>query len=178
MGIRGSYTTSFALDAVKIPKKNLLGNEFEGFKVALETLNGGRVGIAAQALGIAEGAYELAKNYSKERVQFGKPISSLQAIQFKLADMAIKIEASKLITYKAAWMKDNKKTNALESAMAKTIASETATWVTREAIQVHGGYGFITEYEVERMYRDAKITEIYEGTNEIQKITIAKSLLK
>ncbi|MGA1846097.1 acyl-CoA dehydrogenase [Deferribacter abyssi] len=178
LGIRGSYTTAFALDNVKIPKENLLGKEGDGFKIAMETLNGGRIGIAAQALGIAEGAFERCISYVQERKQFGKPLAAFQAIQFKLADMATRIEASKLITYKAAWLKDMKKTNAIESAMAKMYASETATYVTKEAIQIHGGYGYICEYEVERMFRDAKITEIYEGTNEVQRIVISKMLLK
>ncbi|MDK2793195.1 MAG: butyryl-CoA dehydrogenase [Deferribacteres bacterium] len=178
LGIRGSYTTAFALDNVKVPKKNLLGKEGDGFKIAMETLNGGRIGIAAQALGIAEGAFDKALAYAQERKQFGKPLSAFQAIQFKIADMATKIEASKLITYKAAWLKDMKKTNAIESAMAKMYASETATFVTKEAIQIHGGYGYICEYEVERMFRDAKITEIYEGTNEVQRIVISKMLFK
>lgn len=178
MGIRGSYTTAFAFDNVKVPKENLLGEEFEGFKIAMETLNGGRIGIAAQALGIAEGAFERSVAYAQERKQFGKPISSFQAIQFKIADMAAQIEAAKLITYKAAWLKDMKKTNAIESAMAKMYASETATFVTKEALQIHGGYGYICEYEIERMFRDAKITEIYEGTNEVQRIVISKMLFK
>jgi len=178
MGIRGSYTTAVNLNNVKIPKKNLLGSEGDGFKIAMETLNGGRIGIAAQALGIAEGAFEKAKNYAMERKQFGKPIGSFQAIQFKLADMVTRIEAAKLITYKAAWLKDMKKTNAMESAMSKLYASEAASYVAAEAVQIHGGYGYITEYEVERMMRDAKITEIYEGTNEVQRITIAKMLMK
>jgi len=178
LGIRGSYTTSFALDNVKVAKENLLGKEGEGFKIALETLNGGRIGVAAQALGIAEGAFDRSRAYAKERKQFGKPLAAVQAIQFKLADMKLKIESAKLITYKAAWLKCQKMQHSVESAMAKTIASETATWVTKEAIQVHGGYGYICEYEVERMFRDAKITEIYEGTNEIQRIVIAKDVLK
>ncbi|AEI14092.1 Butyryl-CoA dehydrogenase [Flexistipes sinusarabici DSM 4947] len=178
MGIKGSYTTAVNLNNVKIPKENLLGSEGDGFKIAMETLNGGRIGIAAQALGIAEGAFEKAKNYAMERKQFGKPIGSFQAIQFKLADMMTRIEAAKLITYKAAWLKDMKKTNAIESAMSKLYASEAASYVTAEAVQIHGGYGYITEYEVERMMRDAKITEIYEGTNEVQRITIAKMLMK
>ena len=178
LGIKGSYTTAFALDDVRVPKENLLGCEFEGFTIAVETLNGGRIGVAAQALGIAEGAFDLSKNYSKERVQFGKPIAKLQSIQFKLAEMALRIEASKMLVHKAGWLKANGKSSALESAMAKTMASETATWVAKEAIQVHGGYGYICEYEVERMYRDAKITEIYEGTNEVQRLVIARLLLK
>ncbi|MEF3254114.1 MAG: acyl-CoA dehydrogenase [Deferribacterales bacterium] len=178
MGIRGSYTTAIGFNNVKIPVENLLGKEGDGFKIAMETLNGGRIGIAAQALGIAEGAFEKALEYSKERKQFGKPISELQAIQFKLADMATKIETAKLITYKAAWLKNMKKTNAMESAMCKMYASEAATYVTKEAVQIFGGYGYICEYEVERMYRDAKITEIYEGTNEVQRVVISKMLLK
>ena len=178
MGIRGTYTTAFALDDVRIPAENLLGEEGQGFKIAMDTLNGGRVGIAAQALGIAEGAFDLALAYSKERKQFGKTISSLQAIQFKLADMYSKIETSKLMTYKAAWMKDAKLEYSMESAMCKMLASEAATYVTKEAIQIFGGYGFIVDYEVERMYRDAKITEIYEGTNEVQRVVISKQLLR
>lgn len=177
LGIRGSYTTAFALDDVRVPVANLLGEEGQGFKVAMETLNGGRIGIASQALGIAEGAYELALAYAKERKQFGAPISKLQAIQFKLADMYLRIEASRLLVYKAAWMKDNKMNYAMDSAMCKLFAAETAMYVTKEAVQIHGGYGYIVEYEVERMYRDAKITEIYEGTSEVQRVVIAKALL-
>jgi butyryl-CoA dehydrogenase len=178
MGIRGSYTTAFALDGVRIPLDNLLGQEGEGFKIAMETLNGGRIGIAAQALGIAAGAFDRARDYARERHQFGQPIAALQAIQFKLADMATRIELSRLITYKAAWLKDQQKSFALESAMAKLSASETATFVTKEALQIHGGYGYVCEYEIERMYRDAKITEIYEGTSEVQRVVIARMLLK
>ena len=178
LGIRGSYTSAFAFDNVRIPKENLLGKEGDGFKIAMETLNGGRIGIAAQALGIAEGAFDKTVEYSGVRKQFGKPLSAFQAIQFKLADMATKIETSKLLVYKAAWLKDNNKTNAMESAMAKMYASETSTYVTNQALQIHGGYGYIKEYEIERMYRDAKITEIYEGTNEVQRIVVAKMLLK
>ena len=177
LGIRGSYTTAFALDNVRIPAENLLGQEGQGFKIAMDTLNGGRIGIASQALGIAEGAFERALAYSKERKQFGAPICDLQAIQFKLADMYARIETSKLMTYKAACLKDAKKSYTMESAMCKMLASEAATHVTREAIQIHGGYGFIVDYEVERMYRDAKITEIYEGTNEVQRVVISKMLL-
>lgn len=177
MGIRGSYTTAFALDNVRVPAENLLGNEGQGFKIAMDTLNGGRIGIASQALGIAEGAFELALAYSKVRKQFGAPICDLQAIQFKLADMYAKIETAKLMTYKAAWLKDAKKSYTMESALCKMLASEAATYVTKEAIQIHGGYGFICDYEVERMYRDAKITEIYEGTNEVQRVVVSKLLL-
>jgi len=177
MGIRGSYTTAFALDGVKVPVENLLGQEGQGFKIAMDTLNGGRIGIASQALGIAEGAFERALAYSKERKQFGHPISELQSIQFKLADMYARIETSKLVTYKAASLKDAKKNYTMESAMCKMLASEAATYVTKEAIQIHGGYGFTCDYEVERMFRDAKITEIYEGTNEVQRVVISKLLL-
>lgn len=178
MGIRGSYTTAFGLDGVRVPKENLLAEEGDGFKIAMETLNGGRIGIAAQALGIAEGAFERSIEYAQERKQFGKPIAAFQGVSFKLADMKARIEQSKLITYKAAWLKDEKKAYAMESAIAKMSASETATFVTKEAVQIHGGYGFICEYEVERMYRDAKITEIYEGTNEVQRVVISKMLMK
>ena len=177
MGIRGSYTTAFALDQVHIPAENLLGAEGQGFKIAMDTLNGGRIGIAAQALGIAEGAFERALAYSKLRKQFGAPICNLQAIQFKLADMHAKIETSKLMTYKAACLKDAGKSYAMESALCKMLASEAATFVTKEALQIHGGYGYICDYEVERMFRDAKITEIYEGTNEVQRVVISKLLL-
>jgi butyryl-CoA dehydrogenase len=143
----------------------------------METLNGGRIGVGAQALGIAEGAFERSLAYSKERQQFGHPISELQAIQFKLADMYARIETSKLAVYQAAWLKENKKPYSTESALCKLHASETAMFVTKEAVQIHGGYGYVTEYEVERMYRDAKITEIYEGTNEVQRLIISRALL-
>ncbi len=178
MGLRGSYTSAFALNNVKVPKENLLDGYGNGFKIAMELLNGGRISIAAQALGIAEGAFEMALEYSKERKQFGKPISSFQAIQFKLADMAMKIESARLLTYRAAWLKNEHKNFIIESAIAKTVASETANYVVKEAMQIFGGYGYITDYGIERYYRDAKITEIYEGTNEIQKLLIAKQLLK
>jgi butyryl-CoA dehydrogenase len=177
MGIRGTYTTAFALDNLRVPAENLLGKEGKGFNVAMDTLNGGRIGIASQALGIAEGAFERALAYSKERKQFDQYISEFQAIQFKLADMYARIETSKLMTYKAAWLKDNKMTYTMESAMCKMLASEAATYVTKEAMQILGGYGYICDYEVERMYRDAKITEIYEGTNEVQRVVISKLLL-
>ncbi len=178
MGIRGSVTTAFGLDGVRIPKENLLANEGDGFKIAMETLNAGRISVGAQALGIAGGALDLAIAYSKERKQFGKPIAAFQAVSMKLADMKVRVEQSKMLIYKASWLKENNKPYIMESAMAKLSASETATFVTKDAIQVHGGYGFICEYEVERMYRDAKITEIYEGTSEIQKIIIGKILLE
>lgn len=178
MGIRGSYTTAFGLDSVRVPKENLLGKEGDGFKIAMETLNAGRISIGAQALGIAEGALERSIDYTQERKQFGKPLSAFQAVSMKLAEMKVRIEQSKMLIYKAAWLKENNKPYIMESAMAKLSASETATFVTKDAIQVHGGYGFICEYEVERMYRDAKITEIYEGTSEIQRIIIGKMLIK
>jgi butyryl-CoA dehydrogenase len=177
LGIRGTYTTAFGLDNLRVPAENLLGKEGKGFNIAMDTLNGGRIGIAAQALGIAEGAFERALAYSKERKQFDRRISEFQAIQFKLADMYARIEASKLLTYKAAWLKENQMTYALDSALCKMVASETATYVTKEAIQIFGGYGYICDYEVERMFRDAKITEIYEGTNEVQRLVISKALL-
>ncbi len=177
LGIRGSYTTDFGLNDLHLPAEALLGDESQGFKIAMETLNGGRIGVAAQALGIAEGAFERALAYSKVRKQFGSPISEFQAIQFKLADMYARIETSKLLIYKAAWLKDNQRPFSTDSALAKLHASETATYVTKEAVQIHGGYGYITDYEVERMYRDAKITEIYEGTSEIQRLIISRALL-
>jgi butyryl-CoA dehydrogenase len=177
MGIRGSYTTAFALDNLRVPAENLLGSEGQGFKIAMDTLNGGRIGIASQALGIAEGALERALAHSKTRKQFGAPICELQAIQFKLADMYARIESARLMTYKAAWLKDAGKSYTMESALCKLLASEAATFVTKEAIQIHGGYGFICDYEVERMFRDAKITELYEGTSEVQRVVISKLLL-
>jgi len=177
LGIRGSSTTSFALDNLMVPKENLLGEEGKGFKIAMDTLNGGRIGVGAQALGIAEGAFERALAYSKERQQFGGPISELQAVKFKLADMHTRIETSRLIVYRAAWLKDQHRPFAAEAAMCKMYASEAAAFVTDEAIQIHGGYGYINDYEVERMYRDARITRIYEGTNEVQRLVIARALL-
>jgi alkylation response protein AidB-like acyl-CoA dehydrogenase len=178
LGIRGSDTHSLMFTDVKVPVQNRIGAEGFGFTFAMETLNGGRIGIAAQALGIASGAYELALAYSKERKAFGKPISQHQAIQFKLADMATQIEAARLLVYKAAWLKDEGKDYAQASAMAKLYASEVAMSVTIEAVQVHGGYGYVKEYHVERLMRDAKITQIYEGTSEIQRIVIARGILK
>jgi len=178
LGIRGSDTHSLLFTDVKIPVQNRIGAEGFGFTFAMETLNGGRIGIAAQALGIASGAYELALSYSKERKAFGKPISQHQAIQFKLADMATQIEAARLLVFKAAWLKDEGKEYAHASAMAKLYASEVAMSVTVEAVQVHGGYGYVKEYHVERLMRDAKITQIYEGTSEIQRIVISRGVLK
>lgn len=178
LGIRGSDTHSLMFTDVKVPVQNRIGAEGFGFTFAMETLNGGRIGIAAQALGIASGAYELALAYSKERKAFGKPISQHQAIQFKLADMATQIEAARLLVYKAAWLKDEGKDYGQASAMAKLYASEVAMSVTVEAVQVHGGYGYVKEYHVERLMRDAKITQIYEGTSEIQRIVISRGVLK
>lgn len=178
LGIRGSDTHSLMFTDVKVPVENRIGDEGFGFTFAMETLNGGRIGIAAQALGIASGAYELALAYSKERKAFGKPISQHQAIQFKLADMATQIEAARLLVYKAAWLKDQGLDYAHASAMAKLYASEVAMNVTVEAVQVHGGYGYVKEYHVERLMRDAKITQIYEGTSEIQRIVISRGILK
>lgn len=178
LGIRGSDTHSLMFTDVKVPVENRIGEEGFGFTFAMETLNGGRIGIAAQALGIASGAYELALAYSKERKAFGKPISKHQAIQFKLADMATQIEAARLLVYKAAWLKDIGEDYAQASAIAKLYASQIAMEVTIEAIQVHGGYGYVKEYHVERLMRDAKITQIYEGTSEIQKIVISRSILR
>jgi alkylation response protein AidB-like acyl-CoA dehydrogenase len=178
LGIRGSDTHSLLFTDVKVPAQNRIGAEGFGFTFAMETLNGGRIGIAAQALGIASGAYELALAYSKERKAFGKPISQHQAIQFKLADMATQIEAARLLVFKAAWLKDEGKDYAHASAMAKLYASEVAMSVTVEAVQVHGGYGYVKEYHVERLMRDAKITQIYEGTSEIQRIVISRGVLK
>jgi hypothetical protein len=178
LGIRGSDTHSLLFTDVKVPVQNRIGAEGFGFTFAMETLNGGRIGIAAQALGIASGAYELALAYSKERKAFGKPISQHQAIQFKLADMATQIEAARLLVFKAAWLKDEGKEYAHASAMAKLYASEVAMAVTVEAVQVHGGYGYVKEYHVERLMRDAKITQIYEGTSEIQRIVISRGVLK
>jgi alkylation response protein AidB-like acyl-CoA dehydrogenase len=178
LGIRASDTHTLMFQDVKVPKENRIGVDGFGFKIAMKTLEGGRIGIAAQALGIAQGAYELALAYSKERKAFGKEISKHQAIQFKLADMATEIEAARLLVYKAAWLKDQKKDYALASSMAKFFASEVAMKTTVEAVQIHGGYGFVKEYHVERLMRDAKITQIYEGTTEVQKIVISRTILK
>ena len=178
MGIRGSDTHSLMFNDVKVPKENRIGEDGFGFKFAMKTLEGGRIGIAAQALGIAAGAYELALEYSKQRKSFGKPISDHQAIAFKLADMATQIEAARLLVYKAAWLKDQGQPYTLAGSMAKLYASKVAMDVTVEAVQVHGGYGFVKEYHVERMMRDAKITQIYEGTSEIQQLVISREILK
>ena len=178
LGIRGSDTHSLLFNDVKVPKENRIGEDGFGFKFAMSTLSGGRIGIAAQALGIASGAYELSLEYSKQRKAFGKAISEHQAVAFKLADMATEIEAARLLCLKSAWLKDNKMNFDKESAMAKVFASEVAMKTTTEAVQIHGGYGFVKEYHVERLMRDAKITQIYEGTSEIQRIVISRSVLK
>ena len=177
LGIRASDTCSLLFNNVKVPKENRIGDDGFGFKFAMKTLEGGRIGIASQALGIASGAYELALQYSKEREAFGKPISKHQAIQFKLADMATTIEAARALVLRSAWQKDQGMSITESSAMAKLYASKVAMDVTVEAVQVHGGYGFVKEYHVERLMRDAKITQIYEGTSEIQKIVISRSVL-
>lgn len=177
LGIRGSDTHSLMFNDVKVPKENRIGDDGFGFSFAMKTLEGGRIGIAAQALGIAAGAYELALAYSKQRKSFGKPISDHQAISFKLADMATQIEAARMLVYKAAWLKDQGQSYTLAGSMAKLFASKVAMDVTVEAVQIHGGYGFVKEYHVERLMRDAKITQIYEGTSEIQKMVISRSIL-
>lgn len=178
MGIRGSDTHSLMFTDVKVPKANRIGEEGFGFTFAMTTLNGGRIGIASQALGIAAGAYELALKYAKERKAFGKTLSNHQAIQFKLAEMATKIDAARMLIHQAAWLKDQKRDFVKAAAMAKLYASEIAQEVTTEAVQIHGGYGYVKEYHVERLMRDAKITQIYEGTTEIQKMVISRELLR
>ena len=178
MGIRGSDTHSLMFTDVKVPKANRIGEDGFGFSFAMTTLNGGRIGIASQALGIASGSYELALKYSKERKAFGKNLSEHQAIQFKLAEMATKIDAARLLVHQAAWLKDQKKDFVKAAAMAKLFASQIAQEVTTEAVQIHGGYGYVKEFHVERMMRDAKITQIYEGTTEIQKMVISRELLR
>ena len=178
LGIRGSDTHSIMFNDVKVPKENRVAENGFGFKFAMQTLNGGRIGIASQALGIASGSYELSLKYSKERKAFGTEIMNHQIIAFKLADMATRIEASRLLCLKAAWEKDQNMDYSVSAAMAKVYASETAMWTATEAVQIHGGYGFVKEYHVERMMRDAKITQIYEGTSEVQRIVISRSILK
>lgn len=178
LGIRGSDTHSLHFNDVKVSKENRIGHDGFGFNFAMQTLNGGRIGIAAQALGIAAGAYELALNYSKERKTFGKPIFEHQAIQFKLAEMATDIEAARLLVRQVAWLKDQNRPFSKQAAMAKLFASEVAMKTTVEAVQIHGGYGYVKEYHVERLMRDAKITQIYEGTSEIQKLVIAREISK
>jgi alkylation response protein AidB-like acyl-CoA dehydrogenase len=178
LGIRGSDTHSISFTDVKVPKENRVGEDGFGFKFAMQTLSGGRIGIASQALGIASGAMERAIAYSKERKAFGTEIKNHQIIQFKIADMATRINAARLLCLRAAWQKDNGEDYTQSAAMAKVFASETAMWVTTEAVQIHGGYGYVKEYHVERMMRDAKITQIYEGTSEMQRIVISRGILK
>tara|TARA_Y100000748_G_C15477440_1_gene481378 strand:- start:98 stop:1237 length:1140 start_codon:yes stop_codon:yes gene_type:complete len=178
LGIKSSDTTELYFDGVKVPCENLIGNEGDGFKIALSTLDGGRIGIASQALGIAKAALDFSISYSKERKQFNKPIAANQAIQFKLADMAMGIETARLLIYKAAWAKDHNQDFSSLASMAKVYASEVAMKASTDCVQIHGGYGYIVETGVERLMRDAKITQIYEGTSEIQRVVIARSLLK
>jgi butyryl-CoA dehydrogenase len=177
MGIRGSATCELIFEDVKVPKENLLGREGKGFSIAMKTLDGGRIGIAAQALGIAQGAIDETVKYVKERKQFGRPIAKFQNTQFQLADMQTKVDAARLLVYRAAFNKDNKLAYSNEAAMAKLFASEISMEVTTKAVQLHGGYGYTREYPVERMMRDAKITEIYEGTSEVQKMVVSAHML-
>jgi len=178
MGIKASATSSIIFEEVRVPVKNRLGNEGDGFKVAMNTLDGGRIGIASQAIGIARAAFEDALSYSKDRKQFGQAICEFQAIQWMLADIATEIDAARLLTWRAAWMKDRKMRHSKESSMAKLYASEVAMRAAVKGVQIHGGYGYISEYPAERHFRDAKITEIYEGTSEIQRLVISAALLK
>jgi len=178
LGIRGSDTHSVMFQDVIVPKDNRIGQDGFGFIFAMKTLAGGRIGIASQALGIASGAYELSLRYSRERKAFGKPICGHQAIQFKLAEMATRIEAARLLCMKAAWDKDNNSDYTVSSSMAKVFSSETAMWTTTEAVQIHGGYGYVKEYHVERLMRDAKITQIYEGTSEVQRMVISRAVIE
>jgi butyryl-CoA dehydrogenase len=178
LGIRASSTTELVFENCIVPKENLLGKVGKGFSIAMKTLDGGRIGIAAQALGLAEGALEEAAKYMKERKQFGKPLSAFQGLQWMMAEMDVKVEAAKMLVYKAAWNKDNGLPYSVEAARAKLFASEVAMEVTTKAVQIFGGYGYTKEYPVERMMRDAKITEIYEGTSQVQKMVIAANLLK
>ncbi len=178
LGIRATNTAALTFEDCRVPVSNRLGEEGRGFRIAMEVLDAGRIGIAAQALGIAQAALEASRDYALEREQFGKPLARHQAIQFMIADMATRVEAARLLTFKAALKKQRKERYTLEGAMAKLYASETAMWVTDKAIQIHGGYGYIREYNVERYFRDAKITEIYEGTSEVQRIVISRQLLR
>ena len=177
LGIRASSTCEIVLEDCRLPKDRLLGTRGKGFNIALATLDGGRIGIASQAVGIARAALEDAVAYAKERRQFGRPIAEFQAIQWKVADMATRIDAARLLTYRAAWTRDQGRRHTQEAAMAKLYASETAMWAATQAVQIYGGYGYIQDYPVERHFRDAKITEIYEGTSEVQRLVIARALL-
>jgi alkylation response protein AidB-like acyl-CoA dehydrogenase len=178
MGLRGSDTVGLTLENLRVPVANRLGAEGEGFKIALSALDAGRIGVAAQALGVMRAAFEEAVKYAQQREAFGGPLSKIQAIQFKLAEMERRIQCSRLLIRRAAWLRDTDQPFAREAAMAKLYATEAATWVTHQAIQIHGGYGYVKEYAVERYYRDARIMEIYEGSSEIQRLVIARSLLK
>lgn len=178
MGLRGSDTLALALQNLRVPVANRLGQEGEGFKIALSALDAGRIGVAAQALGVMRAAFEEAVRYAQQRVAFGGPLAKIQAIQFKLAEIERRIECSRLLIRKAAWMRDTHQPFGREASMAKLYATEAATWVTHQAIQIHGGYGYVKEYAVERYYRDARIMEIYEGSSEIQRLVISRSLLK
>ncbi len=178
LGIRASSTVQIHLEGCEVPKENLLGVEGQGFKIAMDTLDGGRIGIATQAIGIARASLERSVAYAKERRQFGQPIADFQAIQWKIADMAMEIDAARLLTYRAAWLRENGRPTTRESAMAKLFASEAANRAAKEAVQVHGGWGYVAEFDVERYYRDAKVTEIYEGTSEVQRIVISRSYLR
>jgi len=178
LGIRASDTCELFFDNVKVPVENMIGEEGEGFRIALMTLDGGRIGIASQALGISQASLNASISYSKDRIQFGKPICANQAIQYKIADMAMEIESARLLTRKSAWMKDQKQSYSQMAAMAKVYASEVAMRASTQCVQIHGGYGFMRESGIERLMRDAKITQIYEGTSEIQRLVIAKALLK
>ena len=178
MGMRASNVSELIFQDCRIPRENLIGQEGEGLKIAFAALDSGRISIAAQGVGIAQAAFEEALQYSKQREQFGRPICQFQAIQFMLADMATRIEAARLLTLKAAVKKHQKKKYTLEAAMAKLYAAETAMWAAHKAVQIHGGYGYIREYNVERYFRDAKITEIYEGTSEVQRLVIARQMLQ
>jgi len=178
MGLRGSDTVALTFEDLKVPAGNRLGAEGDGFKIAMSMLDGGRIGVAAQALGVMQAAFDEAARYAQERQAFGGPIARIQAVQFKLAEMERRIQCARLLLWRAAWLKDTGQPHTREAAMAKLYASEAATWVTHQAIQVHGGYGYVKDYAVERYYRDARVMEIYEGTSEIQRLVIARSLLK
>ena len=178
LGIRASDTCELYFDNVKVPVENKIGKEGEGFKIALSTLDGGRIGIASQALGIAQASLDASVSYSKERIQFGKPIAANQGIQFKIADMAMEIESARILIHKAAWLKDQKQNYSHLASMAKVYASEVAMRASTQCVQIHGGFGFMRESGIERLMRDAKITQIYEGTSEIQRVVIARALLK
>uniref|UniRef100_A0A832I2S2 Acyl-CoA dehydrogenase n=1 Tax=Eiseniibacteriota bacterium TaxID=2212470 RepID=A0A832I2S2_UNCEI len=178
MGLRGSDTVALSLEDLRVPADQRLGAEGEGFRIAMSMLDAGRIGVAAQALGVMRAAFEEAVRYAQQRVAFGAPLARIQAVQFKLAEMERRIQASRLLVQRAAWLRDTGRPYSREAAMAKLYASEAATWVTHQAIQVHGGYGYVKEYAVERYYRDARVMEIYEGASEIQRLVIARSLLK